>query len=161
MRRPVFLTRESRRCRCCGSPDVGSDGDNGEGSSSFSVCSGTDGCTWAPLVGEVGDSMGEAVEARRGTQRLCFDNSESILRFAQTDTRAWTTGRVKENAAAMRKCEEFGSAGSQLLNRFCGVRSHRWPARFDYLSLIWLLVSPIQAACRVLGGRMYSLAIGL
>ena len=143
--------------------DVGSDGDNGEGSPSFSVCSsGTDACAWAPpLVGEVGDSIGEAVEARRGTQRLCFDNSESILRFAQIDTRAWTTDGVKESAAATRKCEEFGSAGSQLQNRFCGVRSHRRSARFDYLSLICLLVSPIQAARRVLGGRMYSLAIGL
>lgn len=84
----------------------------------------------------MGDSIGEAVEARRGTQRLCFDDSESILRFAQMDARAWTTDGVKESAAATRKCDEFGSAGSQLQNRFCGVRSHRRSARFDYLSLI-------------------------
>lgn len=68
--------------------EVGSDGDNGAGAASSSVCSGTDGCAWVVLVGEVGVSVGEAVEARRGTQRLCFDKSESILRFAWTDTRA-------------------------------------------------------------------------
>lgn len=96
MRRPVFLTRESRRCLCWGSVDAGSDGSNGDGSASFSVCSGSDGCTWAPPVGEVGDSIGEAVDARRGTQRLCFDNSESILQFAQMDTEGvdegWSEG---------------------------------------------------------------------
>ena len=125
----MFLTRESRRCRCCGSVDIGLDGDNGEGSASFSVCSGTDGCTGAAVVGEVGDSNGEAVEARRGTQRLCFDKSESILRFAQMDMRALTMKGAKESAAAMGKCEEFDTAGFQLTNRFCGVRSHKMVCR--------------------------------
>lgn len=92
--------------------DIGAEGDNGEGSASFSVCSGTDGCAGAPPVGEVGDSNGEAVEARRGTQRLCFGESESILRFAQMNMRALTMKGAKEGAAAMGKCEEFGTAGS-------------------------------------------------
>lgn len=115
MRRPVFLTRESRRCLCCGSVDAGSDGSNGEGVPSVSVCSGTDGCAWEPLVGEVGDSMGEAVEARRGTQRLCFGNSESILRFAQMDTRAWTTAdRARESSGRDEKLRgvRFGGVHS-------------------------------------------------
>lgn len=111
MRRPVFLTRESRRCLCCGSVDAGSDGSSGEGAASVSVCSGTDGCAREPLVGEVGYSIEEAVEARRGTQRLCFDKSESILRFAPMDTRAWTTDRARESSGRDEKLREFGSAG--------------------------------------------------
>ena len=72
-------------------------------SPSSSVCSGTDGCAWDVLVGEVGVSTGEAVDARRGTQRLCFDKSESILRCAQIDMRAWTTGRAKESSGRNEK----------------------------------------------------------
>lgn len=50
----------------------------------------------------------------------------------------------------MRIWESSARQDHNLLSRSCSVWSHRWSAGIDYLSLTRLLVSPIQAARRVL-----------